>query len=279
MRIDAHQHFWELDRFDYPWMPPEPTPLRRDFIPDDLRPILARNNFDGTVLVQAIAHPAETDWLLELASAHPFILGVVGWVDLTAPNLGAELDRLQRHPKFKGVRHQVEDEPDRRWLLRPEVVRGLRELERRWLPFDLLIRPHHLPELEELVEQVPTLPLVIDHMAKPPIRTGELEPWARDLERAARIRHLHVKISGMITEADWQTWTGAHLAPFAQHAWRVFGPDRCMFGSDWPVCLQAGIWKEVLAGFTQALGPIPKEIRAGVMGENAARFYSLRFPG
>lgn len=275
MRIDAHQHFWDLSRFEYPWMPPVPTPLRRDFLPEDLEPALARNKFDGTIVVQATTTTAETEWLLSLAAEHDFILGVVGWVDLTDPRVGEVLDRLQRNPRFKGVRHPVEAEEDDAWLLRQDVLRGFRELERRSIPYDLLIRPRHLALVTSLSERVPSLPLVIDHLAKPAIRTGRFDDWARDLEEVARIPQVHVKVSGLITEAEWKTWTAGHLRPYVQHAWKTFGPARCMYGSDWPVCLQAGIWKEVLAGFTQALGPVVKEVRTGVMGENAGRFYNL----
>lgn len=276
MRIDAHGHFWDLDRFTYRWMPAEPSRLRRNFLPEDLGPILARNNFDGFVAVQATTDSREADWLLALAEAHPFIAGVVGWVDLADPDLGRTLDRLQAHRRFCGVRHPVEDESDPRWLLRPAVVRGLRELARRAIPFDLLIRPQHLPLILELADLVPDLPLVLDHIAKPPIREGRLEGWAEAIRAASQISWLHVKISGLITEADWKTWSSSQLQPYVQHVWRCFGPERCMFGSDWPVCLQAGSWKQVLAGFTQALGAIPKDIRAGIMGANAARFYKLQ---
>jgi L-fuconolactonase len=275
MRIDAHQHFWDPERFAYPWMPAEPSPLRRAFLPNELRPILARNNFDGCVTVQATTDAGEADWLLALADAHPFILGVVAWVDLTDAQLGATLDRLQRHPKFVGVRHPVHDEQDERWLLRLNVLRSLRELAERRIPFDLLLRPKHLPIACELASKVPSLPLVIDHIAKPRIAAGEFEPWASRMAEAARIPHMHVKMSGMITEAEWKTWRPEHLRPYVQHVWQTFGPERCLFGSDWPVCLLAGIWKEVLAGLTQALGPVPKEIRAGLMGQNAVRLYGL----
>ena len=275
MRIDAHQHFWDLSRFSYPWMPPEPGVLRRNWLPEDLRPVLFRNNFDGCVTVQATKDTAEVDWLLSLADENPWMLGVVGWVDLTDPGLGRRLDELQRHPKFRGVRHPVHDEEDERWLLSLNVTTGLRELARRQIPFDLLVRPVHLPVVLELAEQVPDLPMVVDHIAKPRIAEGLMEPWAADIERVSKIPGMHIKISGMITEAEWKTWLPVQLKPYVQHVWSCFGPSRCLFGSDWPVCLQAGIWKEALAGFTQALGPVVKEVRAGVMGENAMRFYRL----
>ena len=276
MRIDAHQHFWDLDRFPYPWMPPAPSPLRRTFLPEDLQPILERNRFDGSVVVQATTVPGEATWLLELADKHPMILGVVAWVDLTDPSLGKTLDKLQTNQKFKGVRHPVHDEADDRWLLKPDVVRGLKELERRKIPYDLLLRPQHLPAAIELVDKAPSLNMVIDHLAKPLIAKQQLAGWAENIERIAKARQIHVKLSGMITEAQWKTWTSDHLKPYVQHVWNAFGPDRCMFGSDWPVCLLAGIWKEVLAGFTQALGPTPEQARNKVMGETAARFYGIQ---
>jgi L-fuconolactonase len=276
MRIDAHQHFWDLQRFPYPWMPPSPSPIRRNFLPEDLQPILERNRFDGCVTVQATTHAGEAPWLLDLARQHPFILGVVAWVDLLDPNLGRTLDVLQKDPKFKGVRHPVHDESDDRWLLRPEVVRGLKELERRSLPYDLLLRPQHLPAAIELVGHVPSLRMVIDHIAKPLIAKQQLEGWAENMERIAKAPNLFVKLSGMITEAEPKKWTADHLRPYVQHTYKLFGAERCMFGSDWPVCLLAGIWKEALAGFTQALGPLPQQTRNKVVGETAARFYGLQ---
>jgi len=278
MRIDAHQHFWDLDRFSYPWMPREPSPLRRNYLPPELRPILANNRFEGSVVVQATTSAKEARWLLDLADEYDFIRAVVGWVDLTAPDLPQHLDGLQAHPKFRGVRHPVHDEEDDRWLLRKDVIHGLRELERRDLCFDLLLRPRHLAIIPRLVERLPKLRMAIDHLAKPPIAEGRMDGWAEDLERIADLAQVYVKISGLITEADHQNWKAPHLKPFVQHAYRVFGPDRLMFGSDWPVCLQAGGWKEVLAAFTQTLGPLPTDTRLRMLGGTAIEFYGIK-PG
>jgi L-fuconolactonase len=276
MRIDAHQHFWELGRFDYPWMPPEPSPLRHDFLPDHLGPILERNRFDGSVVVQAATSLAETEWLLELAVQHAFIRGVVGWVDLTDPRLGDTLDRLQAHPRFKGVRHPAHDEPTPNWLLREDVLRGLTELARRDLPFDLLIRPVALPLVPLLAERVPGLRMVINHIAKPPIACGQIAGWAQDIEIVSQIPTVYCKISGMITEADWNSWTVEDLRPYVRHVFAYFGPERLMFGSDWPVCLLAcEKWKEVLAAFTQATGALTVELREQILGETARWFYKL----
>jgi L-fuconolactonase len=278
MRIDAHQHFWDLDRFPYPWMPPAPSPLRRNFLPEDLQPILERNRIDGSIVVQATTHPGEAAWLLDLAEKHSFIRGVVAWVDLTSSELPHTLDTLQRHPKFKGVRHPVHDEADDRWLLRADVVQGLRELERRYIPYDLLLRPQHLAPAVDLIDKVPSLNMVIDHIAKPPIAGRRMNGWDRDMQQISKAPNVYVKLSGMITEADSRLWTADHLRPYVQHVWTLFGADRCMFGSDWPVCLLAGIWKETLAGLTQAMGPVPQEVRNKLMGDTAAAFYRLDQP-
>jgi L-fuconolactonase len=275
MRIDAHQHFWDLERLPYSWMPAEPSPLRRNFLPSDLQPTLERNRFDGSVVVQASTHPDEAAWLLDRADQHSFILGVVAWVDLTGPGLGHTLDLLQRRKKFKGVRHPVHDEADDQWLLRPDVIAGLKELERRDIPYDLLLRPRHLPLVPVLADRVPKLRMVIDHIAKPLIAEHMMDPWARDMTLASQIPQVFVKVSGMITEADWKGWTADDLKPYVQHVMKLFGPERMMFGSDWPVCLLAGGWKQVLAAFTQAIGAQTMDLREDLLGGTATRFYNL----
>jgi L-fuconolactonase len=275
MRIDAHQHYWDPSKVDYFWMPKDHPVLSRTYLPEDLEPILERNQFSGSVFVQAAHDPREADWILDLASRHASMLGVVAWADLTGPDLPRELDKLQKHPKFKGIRHILHDEPDVDWGLRGDVIEGLRELERRSIPYDLLVKVPHLHIVEPLAEKLPDLPLVIDHIAKPYIADGVFDGWAQQMERIAQIPNLHVKLSGMITEARHDAWTADNLRPYVQHVFKLFGPDRLMFGSDWPVCLLAGSWKEVLAAFTQALGPLDQDTRAKMLGETAARFYRL----
>lgn len=275
MRIDSHQHFWDRSKVPYFWMPEDHPVLSRNYLPEDLWPIYEVNRFDGSVFVQAAHSDAETGWILQLAAREPRILGVVAWVDLQDPQVGHRLDLLQRDPKFVGVRHIVHDEPDVDWLLRPAVVDGLRELSRRRIPYDLLLKPPHLPIAWELMEKVPDLICVIDHIAKPLIAQGLVEPWDREMERMASIPSMHVKLSGMITEARVPGWKAEDLAPYIRFVLDKFGPDRCMFGSDWPVCLLAGTWKEVLAAFTQALGAQTMDVRAKILGETAARFYHL----
>jgi L-fuconolactonase len=278
MRIDAHQHYWDISKLDYAWISPGDSILRRNYLPEDLEPILQQNRFDGTVLVQANVVIEETWWLLDLASRHDSILGVVAWVDLTDDRIGHTLDACQKHPKFRGVRHIVHDEPDLRWLLRPDVIPGLRELARRDLPYDLLLRPPHLPLIPQLADQVPGLRMVIDHIAKPLIASGEMEPWARDIEVVAKIPGMHCKLSGMITEANHSNWSADDLRPYVRHVLSLFDPSRLMFGSDWPVCRLAGSWKEVLAAFTQACGPMPQNARNTILGETAASFYGITLP-
>ena len=275
MRIDAHQHFWDLEKLSYSWMPADPSPLRRTFLPADLAPILERNRFDGSIFVQATMADAEAEWALALADANPFLKGVVAWTDLTSDRVGARLDALMRHPKFKGIRHPTHDEQDANWILRADVTSGLRELEARDIPFDLLLRPQHLPLVPELAARLPKLRMVIDHIAKPPIASGSLAGWDRDIANAASCPNVYCKLSGMITEADWTNWKPADLAPFVQHVLAVFPPDRLMFGSDWPVCLQAGSWKQALAAFTQAIGAQPQAVRDKILGETAIAFYAL----
>lgn len=279
MRIDAHQHYWDPDAVHYFWMPPDDPVLSRRYCPIDLEPILGRNQFDGSVLVQAAHDPREAAWMLDLADSAPSILGVVAWADLTAPGeLPYVLDGLQQHAKFKGIRHLVQDEPDANWLLRDDVLAGLRELARRGIPYDILVKPPQLHVVEPLADKVPNLPVVIDHIAKPYIKDRIFDGWAQQMEAIAKIPHVHVKMSGMITEADHQNWTADDLRPYVRHVFNHFGPDRILFGSDWPVCLLAGTWKEVLAAFTQALGPLDQHTRAKMLGENAARFYGLDLP-
>jgi len=275
MRIDAHQHFWDMGRLVYPWMPPEPSPLRRNFLPADLALLLQTHNIDGTVAVQAHHSLEEARWLLSLAAEHDFIKGVVAWADLTSPQLGATLDELQRDRHFKGVRHLVHDESDPRWLLRTDVLGGLAELERRDIPYDLLLRPVHLPLIPVLAEKFQRLRMVIDHIAKPSIATKEFDNWAQMMEAVFPISNVYCKLSGMITEAAWHNWSPSDLRPYVSFVFQGFGPSRLMYGSDWPVCLLSGTYKQVFAALTQALGPQPLKIREQILGETATRFYRL----
>ena len=273
--VDAHQHFWNIRLFQYSWMAGPAEPLRRNFLPSDLKPILDEAGVSRTVVVQATHSLEESRWLLELAAANEFIAGAVVWVDLTSPGLARDLDELQASPRFCGVRHQVHDEPDEAWILRKEVLAGLRELERRDIPSDLLLRPPHLRHVAGVQERCPRLRMVLDHIGKPPIAQKTMDAWGRDLERVARLPNLWCKVSGMITEADWQHWTADDLKPYVDHVVRSFGYDRLMFGSDWPVCTLAGSYRQVMDALRQALGPLSAADAAKVWGENARAFYRL----
>jgi L-fuconolactonase len=276
MRIDAHQHYWDLEKFKYGWMPKPPDPIAKTFLPKDLEPILEHNRFDGSVFVQANTIPQEADWIFNVAERHPSILGVVAWVDLTAKDLGNQLDKMQKNARFCGIRHPVHDEADPKWLIRADVIDGLRELERRNIPFDLLLRPQHFPVVAPIAEKFPNLNLILDHLGKPNIAKRQWDGWAEFLEQWAGMERLTIKVSGMITEADKKEWKASDLTPYVQHILRWYGPDRMMFGSDWPVCLHAGSWKQTLASFTQALGAQTVEVREKILGDTAARVYGLK---
>ncbi|MAF52610.1 MAG: hypothetical protein FI707_14915 [SAR202 cluster bacterium] len=273
--VDSHHHFWDLSKLDYAWMPAGESVIKRTYLPADLRPVLRQNDVSKTVVVQAHQSLDETEFLLDIARDTDFVAGVVAWVDLQSPNVGVDLDRLMRRPKLVGVRHQVEDDPDDDWLVRSETVRGLRMLAERGLAYDVLARPRHLSRVPDLAERVPDLRMVIDHIAKPLIKDGVMGPWASDIAAVAEIPGVHCKVSGMVTEADHETWTLADLIPYVAHVVDVFGYDRLMFGSDWPVCLLASGYDRVLDAALEAVAPATPANRAAFLGRNAIRFYGL----
>jgi L-fuconolactonase len=274
--IDSHQHFWQVGRFDYPWMSAEVETLYRDFLPDALAPVLQANGVRQTVLVQASNSLAETRWLLELAERHRFIAGVVGWVDLTSPQVEAQLAEFITHPKFKGVRHLVESEPADDWLVQPSVLRSLNLLASHGVAYDLLVHTRHLRHVRTVAERCAGLRLVIDHMAKPPIAGGEIETWARELKAVAEIPGLHCKLSGLVTEADHKKWKVEDLRPYVERALEWFGPERMMIGSDWPVCLLAASYEEALAAYQKLLAGLNDCEWQRILAGNAASFYQLR---
>ena len=276
--VDSHHHFWDIDTYSYDWMPPAPNVLRRSYFPEDMAPLLAQAGISSTVLVEAHSSLSEADFLLDLAEASDFVAGVVAWVDLKDPEVGAVLERLKRRPGLVGIRHGVEHDPDEAWLGRDDSVRGLRELARADLAYDLLLRPHHLKYVPPLADKVPELRMVVDHIAKPPIASGELEPWATDITAVASIPGVYCKVSGMMTEADHQQWTVEDLKPLRAHVVEQFGLDRLMFGSDWPVCLLASSYDRVVAAALDAIGPLSESEKASVMGGNATDFYRLAYP-
>ena len=275
MIIDSHQHFWQLGRFDYPWMNSSLGVLYRDYLPDQLEAILAQNGVDKTVLVQASNSVEESRWLLNLADEHPFIAGVVGWVDLGSDDVDRQLDELVPHPKFKGVRHLVESEPADDWLIQPQVLRGLKRLSTYGVSYDLLVHTRHLKYIQKVVDACPDLKLVIDHMAKPPIANGEIETWRQELRQVAANERIYCKLSGLVTEANWTSWTKSDLRPYVDCALELFGSSRLLFGSDHPVCLLAASYKLVLASFRELLNELSGAEQQKIFGSNAAEFYGL----
>ncbi|MER6070309.1 amidohydrolase family protein [Streptomyces sp. NPDC001817] len=279
MNVDAHHHVWDLSVRDQDWITgPELRPLRRDFSLADMEPEARAAGVDRTVLVQTVTVPEETPEFLALAAEHELIAGVVGWTDLTRPDITDELSRLRELPGgafLKGIRHQVQSEPDPRWLLRPEVRRGLGALAEAGLVHDLVVLPHQLPACAEAVALIPQLTFVLDHLGKPPIATGEREPWASDLRALAALPNTVAKISGLVTEADPASWTTADLRPYTDAALEAFGPGRLMFGSDWPVCTLAAPYTRVV----DAVRALTTELTAGereqIFAGTATRVYGL----
>jgi L-fuconolactonase len=275
MRIDAHQHFWIYNADEYGWIDESMASLRRNFLPSDLEPELDRCHFRGSIAVQARQTLEETRWLLDLADQHPAILGVVGWVNLCSAEVKSQLSTLSGNPKLVGIRHIVQAEPDDRFLLRPDFLRGIAALEEFDLAYDILIYPRHLPVAAEFVEKFPRQRFLLDHLAKPLIKAGEIEAWARDIRRLAAFPNVYCKLSGMVTEADWQRWKPEQMTSYLDVAFDAFGPDRLMIGSDWPVCLVAASYVRVIDLVQTYVDRRQSANRDAVFGGNAQRFWRL----
>jgi L-fuconolactonase len=277
--VDAHHHFWTPSRFDYYWMAAaELDPIRRSFGPADLQPLLAEAGVDSTVLVQTVPSVQETREFMETAAETSFVAGVVGWVDLTDPAVADTLAELQSLPDRRtlvGIRHQVHDETDAGWLLRSDVQRGLMAVRDAGLAYDFLVRPRELPAVLATAKALPDMRFVIDHIAKPPIASGEIDAWSGLLEPFRSLPHVTCKLSGMITEAGWADWTPADLKPYVERTIDIFGTERVMYGSDWPVSLLAGSYGAVKSALEEALPSLSPEEWADVFGRNAIRFYGL----
>ncbi|WP_433496569.1 amidohydrolase family protein [Sphaerimonospora sp. CA-214678] len=280
-RIDAHHHTWELARRPQGWLDPPPmAPVRRDFTLDDYASTAAEADIGRSVLVQVLADAQETREFLALAARSQTVAGVVGWADLTRPGLPGELAELAASPGgdlLRGIRHLVQGEDDPRWLARDDVRGGLREVAAAGLTYDLLVAPHQLPAAIETVRALPELSFVLDHLAKPPVASGRLEPWAGLIRELAAEQNVTAKISGLITEADWHDWDAARLRPYVDVALEAFGPSRLMFGSDWPVCLLAGSlpdWAETALALLTDAG-VPAAERDEIFRGTATRVYRL----
>jgi len=278
MRIDAHQHFWVYDARQYDWIDDSMAALRREFLPDALQPELERAGFQGCIAVQARQTTEETRWLLELAESSPFILGVVGWVDLQSPDVRLQLQAFARNPKLVGVRHIVQGERDERFLLRPEFLRGISVLEEFDLAYDILIYSKHLPVAAEFVRQFPRQRFVLDHLAKPLIKSGSLQPWERGIRELASVSNVFCKLSGLVTEADWQHWKPEHMAPYLDVAFECFGAERLMIGSDWPVCTVAASYARAMGVVKDYIGRQSMQAQEAILGGNAQRFWKLKSP-
>ncbi len=274
-RIDAHQHFWRFDPVKDSWINDEMKLLQRDFLPGDLRPELQSTGIDGTIAVQADQSQAENDFLLKLADEHDFIQGVVGWVDLQADDLAAKLEDLGRHKKLKGFRHILQGEIDERFMLRPAFQRGIGLLHKYGYSYDILIFPRHLKHAAQLVAAFPDQRFVIDHLAKPYIKTGDIWAWRKDMEALASYENVWCKVSGMVTEASWHSWTKADLAPYLDVVFNAFGTKRILFGSDWPVCLLAASYHDVIDIVESYLAPFSADEKSDCLGGNATAFYQL----
>jgi L-fucono-1,5-lactonase len=279
-RVDAHHHVWDLLAVrDQPWMVPDTVaPIRRSFGIDEFAAEARRNGVDSSVVVQTIAGITETEELLELAAASTLVAGVVGWVDVGAPDVGDQLDRLLARPSgswLVGIRSLAEYEPDPAWLARPAVLAGLREVAQRDLCNDLLVLPHQLSAAVTATREVTEGRFVLDHLAKPPIAAGEWQPWAGELSALARNDNVSAKISGLVTEADWSAWTPASVRPYVDHALSVFGADRLIFGSDWPVCTLAASYGRIVDLADQFIEELSTDEQAAVLSANATKIYSL----
>jgi len=275
-RIDAHHHFWRYNAKRDAWITDSMARLRRDYLPEHLIEELTSNAIDASIAVQADQSEAETAFLLDLARMYPFIAGVVGWVDLRARDLGDQLEAYARFEKLRGFRHIAQSEPDARFLAREEVVQGIGALRRYGFTYDILIYPDQMPAALELMARLPDQLFVIDHLAKPPIRTNQMASWANRMREMASNPRAHCKVSGLITEADWQAWRADDFKPYLDVVFEAFGTDRLLFGSDWPVCLLAGTYRQAQELVADYMKGLPSSEQEKVFGANAERFYSLR---
>jgi L-fuconolactonase len=279
MKIDAHQHCWSYSAAEYPWIGAGMERLARDYLPTDLATPAAAAGIGGTVAVQARQTLEETRWLLQLAEEHPLILGVVGWVDLRSPDVADQLASFADQERFVGVRHVVQDEPDPRFLLGEAFVRGLGQLLPFGLTYDLLLYPSQLPAAVELVAGKPDQPFVLDHLAKPRLAAwtnpGDMDTWRRDVQALAAHENVCCKLSGLVTEASWRQWRPADFTPYLDVALEAFGPERLMIGSDWPVCLLAGEYADVVGIVGEYCATLSATEQEAIWGGTAARFYRL----
>lgn len=274
MKIDAHQHFWKYDPVRDAWINEDMAQIRKDFMPDDLLPVLKENAIDGCVAVQADQSLVENDFLLSLADQHDWIKGVVGWLDLLSPQLSSQLDQYKMHPRFRGVRHILQAESDG-FMTQKDFVDGIRLMHDHGLSYDILTYERQLDEVIELIKALPEMPLVIDHISKPNIKEKSFDHWYSKMKEISAFGHVHVKLSGMVTEADWHHWTSEDLVPYIEFCLTQFGPQRLMYGSDWPVCLVASSYENMKNSLLKCISTLSPSEQAWIMGGTASRFYNL----
>ncbi|MCW3794725.1 amidohydrolase family protein [Paenibacillus sp. LS1] len=275
MKLDAHQHFWEYNVAEYGWIGEEMKAIRQSFLPENLEPLLVQSGLEGCIAVQARQSLTETQWLLQLADRHEFIKGVVGWVDLCSDDVRNQLELFASNPYLRGVRHVVQDEPDLQYVLREDFQRGISLLKEYDLAYDLLVSKEQLPYAVELVKTFPEQRFVLDHLAKPDIKSGILSPWKEAIESLAAQPNASCKLSGMVTEADWANWTPSDFTAYLNIAIEAFGADRLMFGSDWPVSNLAASYNDVCGLITTHINALPMADQQMILGGTCATFYQI----
>lgn len=275
LKIDAHNHYWRYNPQDYSWIDDDMTILKRDFSPKELKPSMERYDIDGLVAVQACQDHEDNDFLLQQSMLHPSVKGVVGWVNLSAEDVAEHLESYAGFPKFVGIRHMVQSEPDENFLLREDFRRGVALLKSYDLAYDILISHAQLPDAIKFVELFPDQKFVLDHIAKPPIKAGIIDPWRENVRNLAKNPQVLCKLSGLVTEADWKEWKVSDIKPYLDVVFDAFGPERLMFGSDWPVCLLAADYDQVYKIISDYIAQFRKEDQEKIMGINAIKFYDL----
>jgi L-fuconolactonase len=275
-RIDSHQHFWHYNPAEHTWMNEQMAVLKTNYLPNNIKPHLTETGIDGTVAVQARQNLDETEFLLDLSDQFELIQGVVGWVDMRSDEVNQQLEKYAPHPKFVGVRHVVHDEPDDHFMLGDAFLRGLAQLQKHNLTYDLLLFPKHLPITIEVIKQFPKQAFVLDHIAKPSIKDGILEPWAANIRKLATYENVYCKLSGMVTEALWNDWVQSDYIQYLDVVFECFGIERLMFGSDWPVCTLSGSYSQVVGIVEDYIAKLSVNEQTKIMGGNATHFYGLK---
>lgn len=276
MKIDSHQHFWKFDPVRDSWIDESMAAIQKDFFPEDLLPIFTKHNIDGCVAVQADQSEAETEFLLGLAERHDFIKGVVGWVDLMDPHMRERIAHFAENKKLRGIRHVLQGEQDRAMMLNPQFMKGIAALKNYDLVYDILIFPDQLGYTNQFVKNVSGVSYVIDHMAKPDIKNGNMDKWASNMRIIAQHENVWCKVSGMVTEADWEKWQYTDFEPYIDVVFEAFGSKRVMFGSDWPVCNVAGGYDKMIGMVETYVSKLSADEQDRFWGLNAIKFYKLK---